>query len=762
MTHLPRWLIAVALTLMLSGPRGEAFVGLDGKLAASSKGVTPATPPPAPKTTLPQPYLDAIVALRGSGLSDPTGYELRRVEIKVEDPQKVGLLEVETFGWVDPAGDWAVAMDGLTYEVLLDLGPASLADLPAPSRQSRLDIPWVDQPGIALPALLYIQGHTLEAEQTLDKLGLSDSEAGIKLYDFLIERYRRQAGQYLAAREDAAARDWAQGLVSVADLREISGEKIEANVFGLRVASPAEPKQILRDATRRFRDPKPTFDLQATKELPMEERHAALVEALDDVSLPLQDAGILIEWTKDPLIAAIVAEGEPVIPALLDALEKDDRMTRTYFVPPRRMRPPVHFTTRTAAWGALVALWPMADAMEGELTSQKVAKLRQTWEKTRDLSPAERWLEVLRDDTATPTSWLAAARGLTNHVLPKQGEPTPPDWQPEMLGAPLKATAGEEITQLLLKRTKTIATAPAKRRSSPGYDIVTNLQLANCLAKWDLTQALPTLQELSQSAKKAIEEEAAEGERRSSMSPAPPSMTRPSPRPRVMAPHRSPLMSAYTFIVLDRLEAGDDSATADYTELLQKSDPGEMMMGGGQITIPLWKYPDNPRIQAAAEPYFNRFLAQLSSEDGSPWPMYSLMQISQIQMVGCPAFRKFAATVLRSEETLGTAELVEQHGQWGIQVKSRRGGSIRLRSRLDEAEIVKLTKAPVEITLGDYQAAQLDSWDAKRRFNVLAPEAERAAARENLAKWLMDPEVDWPKVIENHRQRMIAQREQGK
>ena len=746
MIHRSRWLIPAVL-LLASGAVSEAFIGLDGKLVSSAAPAAEGSASVTPETSLPEELLNAIAALRGRGLSDPTGGELHRLRIKVGDTGKPGMVEKEAPGWITPGSTQAVVIDGLTYTFLEDLGTASLADLPERQPRDGSGAKQVDQANIALPALLYLLGETDEAERRLENLGIS-SDSGIALYNHLAYRYKQQVAQCLVERSDLEARAWAENLVSVVALRNANPVKFREYSFGAGV-DPEKPEQILRDATRRVEHPKSPPDLEAIKQLEQTERFPALIEALDEVSVVMPEDHSTIEWSQDKLVSAIIAEGEPIIPTLLDTLEKDERLTRTIQISPGFMRPSIIFTVRTAAWAALTSIWPMAGTVEGELAPDKVDRLRLLWERTGKLTPPERWLEVLRDDAAGAKGWLAAAQGLTrltpnpSNAAPTSGEP------PAMAGAPLKARYEKEITQLLSKRIHESAGGSARDRSELQQD----LQLAHCLALWEPAQALPILQEVSRRAKEDLAQEASANIEGSSARPGPQWPPGGGPGPRSLLRQRSgapsfPEFTAYSLVINDRLTAKDESAVPDFVDFLKQVQPGDIM--SFRTLDPLRNYPDNLVIQAAGADYLARFVAILAPGDEGPpdaRATFALMELSRSYLIASPAYRQFAAGLLASHRPLGTAQLKDSGKGWRISVKIKGGGSSAL-THFQDADIEKLTKDPVDITLGDYLAQEIDAWDPTHRFNILGPEADRIRAREELAKWLLDPSINWQKVME--------------
>ncbi|MBI5722623.1 MAG: hypothetical protein HZA50_01600 [Planctomycetes bacterium] len=62
---------------------------------------------------------------------------------------------------------------------------------------------------------------------------------------------------------------------------------------------------------------------------PLEKRVAFLIDCLDEVDVQQNAAPGGVEYWNEPLVLALIRCGDPAIPALLDAVEKDNRLTRS-------------------------------------------------------------------------------------------------------------------------------------------------------------------------------------------------------------------------------------------------------------------------------------------------------------------------------------------------------------------------------------------------------------------------------------------------
>ena len=153
-------------------------------------------------------------------------------------------------------------------------------------------------------------------------------------------------------------------------------------------------------------------------------RIAALIRELDQVAARQQGQPGGVDLADDPIVAALISEGEPAVKPLLDCMENDKRLTRS-----------VHFGrdfsgyrsiigVREAAYVAISAILQKsffepgstADDLSSQPIAERTAMVRQIrayWSRFKKVPLVERWFAVLADDNATPEEWLDAAQQIT-------------------------------------------------------------------------------------------------------------------------------------------------------------------------------------------------------------------------------------------------------------------------------------------------------------------------------------------------------------
>lgn len=186
--------------------------------------------------------------------------------------------------------------------------------------------------------------------------------------------------------------------------------------------------RILEDLARRrkagtFGKAPTTKDVRQLQALPPSARVPAAIAALDRVDARQKSQPGGVDLASDPRVAALIDCKEVAVPALLEVLEKDRRLTRS-----------VHFwrdfnqdrTVLSVAEAALVALQsilrirvfePRSTGDNFTIRGPKAAKLaaqklREYWEANRGMSLPERLRRSLTKVPGKPADWRRAATEL--------------------------------------------------------------------------------------------------------------------------------------------------------------------------------------------------------------------------------------------------------------------------------------------------------------------------------------------------------------
>jgi hypothetical protein len=685
-----------------------------------------AVPPPVqaewtpPETKLPPEYVSTVKLLLGNALADPRGGEFHRFKARIGDAAW-GFQQTEgreAFGWLLPGGKHFVGVDGLAYEFTEDLGATSIEKFLG-AEEDKFDgraVP-VNVWTIAVPGLLLVRGEVALAESAMGRVSVNDRDSPAKgLCDLLAERYRMQAAQCLKVRDDQGARDWAEKWVHAASARSKAPTKNEQTAKYWQT-DLADAERVYEDCARRAANPKPPVEVEKIRQLEPPARIAAWLEALDEVAAQQSGQPGGIDWSWDPFVTAVVGEGEVMVPALLDAMEKDRRVTRSVsfhrdFFPHRKIH-----TVREAAWAILRRIWPVAATQVDHGVPEDLAGLRKLWDDTKGLDPQQRWLEVLRNDAAQPKDWLEAARALTKK------EPYNPSRATEshMIGESLRGKHGEEVTQLLTRRAAGILPKDDPFSAHDYWAYQVRLDLVRCLYKWAPDQALAPLREASAGIapfmKKAYNDQGWHS-----------------------------LGRSYAIVLRNRLEAGDDGALEDYRAFLMHG-PAREHFNEDHLSL-LWRRPADERAQAVGTEFFARFQEELTKDLGKETGRgtYDFKTCRGAVMLS-PAYRKYVAELTESELDWGTAKYNGRADNPGIDTKLKGvSGGAGLPKGVD---LGALSREDVPVVLGDVAAAQVSHFPQAPTYVMVAPPAERAAARKKVAAWLLDPKVDWAGLLKD-------------
>jgi hypothetical protein len=672
-----------------------------------------------PKTSLPPDFVEATKALLGHGLADPRGGTFSRVKVLTGTALSHGMSPEEGFGWVLPGGTKVVLVDGLKYDVFQNLGPATLADLYPYNWIATIRI---NQPSIALPALLLVMGEPDQAE--LVKTPSSPARSGPALYDHLIWTYRMQEAECLQDYEDSKAAKWADGLEEVLQAFQASDVHYRANGLNLDPPEIAELERDIDDAKRRAMESEARIDLVAMEKLPQAERLASLVSALDEVNAisPERDS---TDWYREPIIKAICLEKRAAVPALIHAYESDKRLTRTvlgeYFLP-RRSRQPV----RSAAWACLLYVWPVVSTFNGVGANVRASKMLALWEKTKNLTESEQWLQILSDDQAGAANWFRAAMHLTDPAGLRRVGDTGYGGESlfrvrgnigSLTGDDLRARDGAEITELLKRRTVAMTARFFQTDSIQINELVDGLRMAHATVKWNPVGSQRLLKRLTERGLAMYSKWIKDGD-------------------------TAPLdvSGDIAALLADRMSLGDDGAAKDFEKLLVPSHLGSWPE---RQLKPLWTAPGNPTVQSAGYDLAKSIL--ISNDPDKLRDLSALVRLaSDTPILLSKGYRRFLVDALRSSRNLGWAEETkgaQPQVKFDIKVAS---GIMNLPQGVQSSDVLQ---ERVSVDTSDWVAQELSQLKSAPTFALIWPEAKRAEAKQMMIRWLQEPGKDWNSVV---------------
>jgi len=619
-----------------------------------------------PETGLPTNYVSATALLFEQGLADPRDCEYRVVEVGTGEVWGGDGGVVETHGWVLPgrsANRFAICWNGLVYPVVtvgtnadLDADVAGMVTnglvtwrsvIPESltvSPQSRLGIKgclllrlgrvelatryWQAQMRLSQPFPNPIHFRMMPATPTAaGEVKLSDADPYLiwatewawAMFDRTLcahmrgdETLARLTAQPLAQVQPKIEAACAQRGITRGSYYDSQRQKNQKPYLDFLGQLP----QIVADLERRSGEGDRVSVMQSGLQniTNQTRRIAALIRDLDLVAARQWGQPGWVDLPNDPIVSALIQEGDPAVEPLLDCLEKDQRLTRSVgfgrdFFPHRTV-----ISVSSVADSALRSIL-QADFNGG------VKAMRTYWNQYKGLTPDERCYAILKDDSARGR-WLEVAARIVQpeNVTTFAGgfsrvEPAPTNRPVRLRGESLRSKSHPSVSDLMARRALEVPEADLK-----AYDLSAAGEMALKLATWDPTAAGPVAKTLSQRCAT------------------------------VMKYSGAPLGDLLTRLALVRAQAGDPDAFNDYAAWLPGATPEGMAFKLMEILSPLEKYPTNAVLQSAAAKMFadtNSVWSRL------PWPQSGDNPVSS-GLFKVPAFRVLVGRELERKEVCGS------------------------------------------------------------------------------------------------------------
>ena len=691
----------------------------------------------APACSLPGPLKVATADLFARGLADPRGCEYRRIRIRVGSVWG-GAEEVETSGWVLPAAgpgagpEFAVAWSGVVYPLL---GRGEAADLEADVR-SMLATPGGERPRswavdektqTAIAAVQPIRVCLLlrlGRADLAERLGahaaagggrgpaeLSVTDTTLRLAEDLAwSRFDRAVGAHMRG-DDALA---------LADLRFLS-EFARPIVPRNGRAEPGAPlafdflgqlPEFLADQERRARErARPPVDRPAGDD--PEERTAALIRDLDQVAVRQWGQPGGVTMGESPIVRELIQQGDAAVDALIRDFRADDRLTRSVSFHRNFHRGRTIHRADEAAFAALSGIlrtssFAAREGQPGARPSRRdmADRIEAYWRDARGVPLVERWYRKLADDAAGPAAWLEAAGLIAEpenvEVLAAGGpfvvtetRALPPGTAPRLRGEPLREGHEPTVSELMLRRARTIASRPA----GDDPDLSALRQIASALAAWDAAAAVPVLREATRSSRERF---ARLGDQQRSRA-------------------RSLALSIADFTEA-RIRAGDGEAIPEYAAWVRGVTPRQLDLEAPQVFRLIADHAGDPILAEAADFLFR--------DPRSPWvplvgrakgePVVPAPMLIESPLLDVPAFRAAVLAGLDDRTPIGRAVYRDGSPEILIDGGMRHGLSVPPHGREPAAE------QPVRRC--DYLAWLVSRREGGAAFDPFWDEAERDAA----------------------------------
>jgi len=623
-----------------------------------------------PAAGLPTHYLTATERLFQQGLADPRGCDYRVIEIGTGSPWSGDGGVVKTHGWVLPSRgkpQFAIGWNGLVYPAVsigtnadLNADVLALATNGFTSWQSALS----EGASVFPNPLQGVKGCLLLRLGRTDLATAYWSALERRGSDFRNDLARRFSPTNATVSPNGTklsdadpyltwAGDWAWSLFDRMINAHMRGDEKLA-LADARLLSAAQPRIEAECARRGFKrqpywdsrrpnesQPYLTFldqlpallaDLErraqsgarvsvittgVTNITDQTKRVAALVRDLDLVQARQWGQPGWVNLPDDPIVSALIAEGDAAVDPLLDCLEHDQRLTRSVGFGRDFHRSRTVIGVRSAADVALKSILQAGFA--------NAAEMRAYWRRYKDLKLEDRWYAILNDDNAR-SRWPEAAANLVQPVnvtrFPggfSMEKPAPTNTPVPLRGEILRAKSHPSVTELLTRHALEVPT-----NNIGAYDLSSSCQLAEYLARWDVSAALPVAKTLSKRAST------------------------------VMKYSGQQLGNFVTQLALARARAGDPAAFDDYAEWIVTTTPGQFEQSHLECLEPLRKFPTNDLLQAAAEKLFT---PTNSAWGRLPWKNNFGRGTIESELVAVPAYRVLLCRELARTNTCGTITL---------------------------------------------------------------------------------------------------------
>jgi hypothetical protein len=446
-----------------------------------------------------------------------------------------------------------------------------------------------------------------------------------------------------------------------------------------------------------------------------EERVRSLVEHLDEVKARQggQPGGVALD--EDPIVVALIDEGDAAVGPLIDALENDERLTRSVqfwrdFTDDRSL-----LGVRAAAYEALAAIFgerfsrkaSTGDALGGTGVSRWRAlaeAARERWGQSKASAggprppPPEAWYEALADDQ-NPEAWPEAARLIawprgvefSRHASWPKAVFSPPWRRPLVRGESLRDREAPSVGELLERR------ALDPRASAPSA-----CELGRALDGWGGPVGEPFMKALLA---------------------------------RVVAASDGSLDlgPCIAWLALGRKAAGHDEALDAYAAWVAGASPPRSYFDADALE-PMALYPTRPSIVAASEALFRRRedWLPLSMAWGEPSVSRERGIVLGRGLVKLGALNDHALAALSDWRHLGALTF----GEGGTYMVQDAWGGAKEAGSIDDTEVA-LKGAKQEVRVADWYAWRLAAGHVDApSFELYWRRGRRDAALVEMRRWL--------------------------
>jgi hypothetical protein len=793
-------LLLLQANLAASAQQQQSPVFNETGFPESPQQKKPWTPP---QTTLPELLITATAKLFEQGLADPRGCEYREVEIRTGSVWSGEAYAIKIHAWLMPTRAtekerFSVGWNGLVYRVVSVGDKANLRDdiLAALKADEEMRAKWMrDSPKFpfhrfyhAVPESLSASHQFLLPLKTCLLLRLGETELAEKVWAaWMVGTDNSNSGSNSYWKDPylMVAQDWtwalfdrvvtahmrgddqlallsARALLPIQTTVEAEAERRGLKPFLLSSTTVGQKPSYLtfleplpflladqeRRAAERLREPKrQRVEPGALSKYPDKAaRIAILIRELDEVSARQWGQPGGVSLVEDPIVQALIAQGEDAVEPLLTVLETDKRLTRSvsfhrdFFY----QRHPIG--THEAAYVALTRILKtstfgateanaydlIARGMEGRRALAHL--IRQYLDKYGTRPVEERWYGVLADDKASMEEWLQAA---ANIVYPSGGEGLPPSWTftsaptpstraqkgIRLRGETLRSKSSPTVSELFLKRMRELAA----RSDGHLYETLsgaTNFALA--LLAWDGQTRIAEVRELQEMIRKMYLADDGKDTSR-----------------------RPDLIGLLVSLYLKRMEVDDPVAAKEYVSWLSTVKPEDATDETLYLFEPMWRFAHLPEITRAAY--------QIFSQQGSIWlPIIDMnksrsfyaAKLLETPMLNLESFREQVLTGLADRAVVGTLrprntgdedryELTVENTYTAVLAGAANTASALISVPKDDPRAARPLEV-IRIRACDVYASRLSRFSGAPRFEIYWTEAARDQAIADAVKFLRE------------------------
>jgi hypothetical protein len=485
-----------------------------------------------PDPAIPTNILCAVETIYAQGFPDPRGCEYHNIEVAVSGVWDGKVSMVKTRGWVLPeksgTNQFAICWNGLVYPVAKISAPA---DLHAETTNVVSNARFGMRGNSAAGELQTVMFSGAQSTRVLLLLRLGETAAALTNWspNQRMMMFSGGGGDGRSPKDPYLefAGDWAWAMFDRTICAHMRGDEALALATARQLAD-VQPK-IEAECARRGFQQQPYYDYQRRNEkrpyldfldqLPQlladlesrekEGRRVSVIQGgLQNITNQTERITELIrdldlvqarQWSQpggvnlpeDPIVSALIQEGDPAVDPLLDCMDNDKRLTRSVGFGRDFFRGRTVIPVGSAARAALLSI---LQAGFGDGTAQ----IRAYWNKYKGMSLNERCYAILNDDTAR-SRWPEAAAHITQreNVATFPGgysmvKPTPTNESARLRGEDLRGKSNPSVSELMARRALEVPDADPN-----SYDISAACEMGLKLAAWDAKAAAPVMMMLS-------------------------------------------------------------------------------------------------------------------------------------------------------------------------------------------------------------------------------------------------------------------------